>query len=148
MSHKPANDQITFGVALGNNSLPPCKHVLKIISPLHRSDKLVSRFPINRPLDSCCHRQGIIHLRKIVADFYSFRKQRIYGGKTYTKRYFGTANHIGKVIVGYGRTNIVSPKKEFKYLIEKSGGYATASATVAWASAARWVMRAAKAGIW
>jgi len=34
------------------------------------------------------------------------------------------------------------------YLIEKSGGYATASATVAWASAARWVMRAAKAGIW
>ncbi len=35
-----------------------------------------------------------------------------------------------------------------EYLIEKSGGYATASATVAWASAARWVMRAAKAGIW
>jgi len=39
-------------------------------------------------------------------------------------------------------------KKLHLYLIEKSGGYATASATVAWASAARWVMRAAKAGIW
>jgi len=33
------------------------------------------------------------------------------------------------------------------YLIEKSGGYAAASATVAWAAAARWVMRSAREGM-